>query len=100
MLPKRLVVYVTAKDIRDGVQGDPNRCPIARATRRAVLRLSPHLSDSQVETTVLINVEAYVYGKAKLIDDRFWHASNAVREWIAGFDLDRDYVKPARFVLT
>lgn len=33
-IPKQLVLDVTAEDIREGVPGDCDRCPLARAARR------------------------------------------------------------------
>ena len=96
---EQLTIYITAKDIREGKPTNANKCPVARATRRAVLRTQPDIPDGDLSVQVVVQVSADVWAGNVWYHVGWWQTSNAVKDWIGKFDRGEP-VKPAKFILT
>lgn len=82
---KKIEVEVTALDIKRGIKGDPYRCPVARALRRA-----------SCKRDVVAGMGNIFIGPPS--DRRWWHTPADVREFIDDFDNGAE-VSPMKFTL-
>ncbi len=85
-MKKRLRLEVTTEDIRAGVRMDPASCPLARAMCRAGLTMP----------SVVI---WYAYGTTPDGRRRLYAMSKRAKAFMHRFDLNRQSVKPAVFLL-
>lgn len=82
---KGILVEVTEKDIKHGVKGDPCRCPVAKALRRAT------------KSSVVSAGEGVLFAGPKK-RRTFWRTPAFVRLFISDFD-DGAPVNPFAFSL-
>jgi hypothetical protein len=89
-----LILYVTAKDIRDGAPGDCSFCPIARAFERAIKRVMKLTPD---HVTVIHGLVAHVEADStRGWTNYWWEGSAALHKFIHNVDRELP-VKPGKY---
>lgn len=90
-MPTKIIVNVTAKDIREGRKSDCLRCPVYRAVSRRL---------GQMKYLRVFTQEVH-YRKLRAKLTRTLKLPHHVQDWIYSFDLNgADSVRPIRFTLT